>query len=343
MCYSTYVNKSLRDLASDYDAEIDWDAFVLLYRQRVKALDAANVGKAFDDFPPIKIPEGMDKQLLEYGGPGAKEIAELRWQYFLSLQESLRIEKQSVCLEISKLQKEYDEKPSGGILKKIKSRQENKIPKIDEKIEKAGQAAEAAKADPIMSSVEHDGYRIFPLYFAPVVIQRGSRRVIVPMRYQVKPTYGVDFLPHKVPLYNARRDSIFPNPLKTWKPLFGKTHAIFSYTRFFESVEYDGGNAEIVIWPKGFDRMHAACLYSEFNHPVLGVFRSFAIVTTDPPIEIEKAGHDRCPVFISHDVVFDWLNPRGQNPEDLRFLDGLLDIKEPVIYEWKYVKPELNV
>lgn len=333
MCYSTYVNKSLRDIAKDYDAEIDWKAFVLLYQQRLSA------GK---ELPAIKIPEGMDKQLLECGGPGADEIKELRWQYFLLLQEQANTERTTILRGLQDLQELQAAKPTKGRADKI-AVQERKIAKQDAKFDKATKDASAANSDPYMSSVEHDGYRIYPLMFAPVVIQRGSRRVIVPMRYNVLPASGVDLPIQKYPLYNARRDSLYPDlKLKqTWRPLWGFTHAIFSFTRFFESVEInpDGDTTEITIWPKGFERMHAACLYAEYNHPVHGIFRSVAICTDDPPREIELAGHDRCPIFLAYDAVHEWLNPAGQTHADL---NALFDRKEPVTFEWKFMDPELE-
>lgn len=35
MCYSFNVNKSVRDMEKDYDAEISWPDFIALYAQRI--------------------------------------------------------------------------------------------------------------------------------------------------------------------------------------------------------------------------------------------------------------------------------------------------------------------
>lgn len=48
----------------------------------------------------------------------------------------------------------------------------------------------------------------------------------------------------------------------------------------------------------------------------------FAIVTDDPPLEIEQAGHDRCPVILEPDAVEEWLEARAKAPEVLLELLG---------------------
>jgi len=331
MCYSTFINKSLRDIAKDYDADIDWEAFILLYRQRLQALKA---DKPVKPFSAVKIPEGMDKQLLECGGPGAAEIQDLRWQFFVGTMEQLKANRAQILHGLQDLRELQSKKPTKGRNDKI-GVEERKIAKIDINYEKAAMETEAIKSG---HSVEHDGYRIYPGMMAPVVIQRGSKRVIVPMRYEVLPASGVDI---KHDLYNARRDSLCPKTKPMWQPLFGRTHAIISFTRFFESVELPSGEStEIVIRPTGFERMHAACLFAEFDHDEYGTFRSFAICTDEPPREIELAGHDRCPTFIAYDAVHEWLNPAGQT---LAELDALFDRKEPVVYDWNFVDPALEL
>jgi len=333
MCYSTYINKSLRDIARDYDADIDWEAFILLYRQRLMALQAGD--EAVKPYSAIKIHEAMDRQLLENGGPGAAEIQDLRWQYFVTTMEQLKAKRTKILHGLQDLRELQAKKATKGRADKI-GVEERKITKIDAASEKTSKEVDAIKSG---HSVEHDGYRVFPGMFAPVVLQRGSKRVVVPMRFEVLPASGVDI---KHDLYNARRDSLYPeNKTKQmWKPLFGKTHAIISFTRFFESVELPNGEStEIVVHPKGFERMHAACLFAEYDHEDYGIFRSFAICTDDPPREIELAGHDRAPIFIAYDAVHEWLNPAGQT---LAELDALFDRKEPVVYEWKFMDPELE-
>jgi putative SOS response-associated peptidase YedK len=48
----------------------------------------------------------------------------------------------------------------------------------------------------------------------------------------------------------------------------------------------------------------------------------FAIVTDDPPFEIEQAGHDRCPVILEPEALKEWLYFAGAMPEELIQLLG---------------------
>lgn len=164
------------------------------------------------------------------------------------------------------------------------------------------------------------------MYFAPVIIEEDDQRKIVPMRYRILPSTGVE-IPSQYNVFNARRDSL--QSVRTWKPLFGHKHAIFPFERFFEWVGRDGRKVEISFTPEGYDAMWATCLYEECMHQELGLIRSFAMVTDEPPPEVREAGHDRCPVFIEQDLIGRWLEPAGQALEQL---DSLLDHKQRTFY-----------
>lgn len=134
-------------------------------------------------------------------------------------------------------------------------------------------------------------------------------------------------MPSQYNVFNARRDSL--QSARTWKPLFGHNHAIFPFERFFEWVERDGKKVEVSFTPEGYDSMWAASLYDEYRHPQLGLIRSFAMVTDEPPAEVSAAGHDRCPVFLDAGCIDQWLSPKGQSLEQL---DSLLDHKQRTYY-----------
>ena len=46
-------------------------------------------------------------------------------------------------------------------------------------------------------------------------------------------------------------------------------------------------------------------------------YKGFAIVTDDPPEEVEAAGHDRCPVILNHEAMTQWLSPETSNESEL--------------------------
>ena len=155
-----------------------------------------------------------------------------------------------------------------------------------------------------------------------MIVWDGKERKLKPMRYRVQSADGGE-VPAKYNVFNARRDSL----QSTWLPLFGHTHALFPFTRFYEWVERDGKKAEIYFAPKDRDIMWAASLYCLPNK--LNSIYSFAMVTDDPPPEVAAAGHDRCPIFLSADQVSAWLNPQIHAKEKLI---ELLQKKENTIY-----------
>ena len=53
----------------------------------------------------------------------------------------------------------------------------------------------------------------------------------------------------------------------------------------------------------------------------------FAIVTDDPPPEIQAAGHDRCPVILQEDEINEWIDLEGKSTQDF---DELLASKRYV-------------
>jgi len=46
----------------------------------------------------------------------------------------------------------------------------------------------------------------------------------------------------------------------------------------------------------------------------------FAIITDEPPPEISRAGHDRCPVILESGAELEWLNFEDKNAHDLEIL-----------------------
>jgi hypothetical protein len=71
------------------------------------------------------------------------------------------------------------------------------------------------KLDDLMrNELNSEDARIFPGWYAPVIVSEGGRLVVKPMRYQCRPTGKPAFYDTKFPgTYNARRDSLE----KFWK------------------------------------------------------------------------------------------------------------------------------
>ena len=151
--------------------------------------------------------------------------------------------------------------------------------------------------------------RIYPLYFAPVILAQETGKSIVPMRYRVRPHDSHEELPAKYNLYNARLDGLTTR--QTWRSLFMKRHGILVFKNFFEWVTGDDGKKTVMQFtPQNYGSLCTPVLYDCWQSAdQQEKFFSFAVITTDPPEEIREAGHDRCPVILKASDVDAWLHP----------------------------------
>ena len=184
-----------------------------------------------------------------------------------------------------------------------------------------------------------DDWRIFPRWYAPVMVVQDGKRVVLPMRYQCRPAGKPAFYDDKFPgTYNARRDSLDGY----WRGVFGYTHGIILADAFYENVprhkaegrELQPGekpeNLILEFKPQTGEVMMIACLWSRWSTPDQPDLLSFAAITDDPPPEVATAGHDRCVIPIKAENVDAWLNP---DPKNLAAQYAILDDRERPYYE----------
>jgi putative SOS response-associated peptidase YedK len=172
-------------------------------------------------------------------------------------------------------------------------------------------------------------YRIFPRNYAPIIIDRGGDRVMLPARYLLRQPGKPAFMDDKLSgNYNARRDNL----TKFWRQEFGATHAVMAVTSFYENVDGpDGQNQVLHFNPREPGVMLIACLYADWSDPKTGErLLSFAAVTDDPPQEVAAAGHDRMIVRLTRENVEKWLRPQGRSDEELQ---AILSERQPAYYE----------
>ena len=175
---------------------------------------------------------------------------------------------------------------------------------------------------------EPDDARIYPGWYAPVMVWQDGRRVVLPMRYQCRLAGKPADYDRRFPgTYNARRDNLEG----FWRAQFGRTHAVMLAKRFYENVRReDGTNVVLEFAPQGLDTMLVACLWSCWTGPGGEELLSFAAITDEPPPEVAAAGHDRCIVPLKAEHVDAWLRP---DPKDLQAQYAILDDRERPYYE----------
>lgn len=188
------------------------------------------------------------------------------------------------------------------------------------------------RAAPFRIPIE-DG-KIYPNYFTSVIVDKDEKRIIEEMRYRIRPCGSKEEVPTKFNLYNARLDSLLER--KTWQPLFMKNHGIVPFINFYEWVPGPEQKPKLIsFYPENREVMWAPCLWDEWVSKDGSLsFKSFAIITDDPPAEIEIMGHDRCPIFLKEDLIDRWLNPQKENLNDSL---EMLKQKEAVKYSYSWV------
>jgi putative SOS response-associated peptidase YedK len=181
--------------------------------------------------------------------------------------------------------------------------------------------------------------RIFPMYFAPVVIHEAGQRVIRPMRYTCRIAGKPAFYDRKFPgTYNARRDNLEG----FWSQVYGKSHAILWVDSFFENVPThlfekralgegeQETNTVLHFEPNPPEPMIVACLWSHWSGNDGADLDSFAAITDEPPPEIAETGHQRCIVSLQYNNVDEWLMPADVPKARL---EAILNDRVPAIYE----------
>jgi putative SOS response-associated peptidase YedK len=201
--------------------------------------------------------------------------------------------------------------------------------------------AERNLSDLRRKELEPRDSRIYPGYYAPVMIVQDGKRVVVPMRYQCRLPGWNEVVERKFPgTYNARRDNLE----KTWAKLFGYRHGIMVVNAFYENVSRhkvehrelaEGEKEENVVLefrPNPPHDMLVACLWSHLKGGKPGEpdLYSFAAITDEPPPEVAAAGHDRCIIPIKPEHLEAWLSP---DPNDLAMLYAILDDRDRPYYE----------
>lgn len=300
MCYSAQIQAAYLRYLRETGAEMDIDQFVEIFGARVS--DSS-----------IRIPRAVERWFEEPKNDGERRIKAFIDQY--NQAETTKLER-----EVFAQKKRLADAERSLASKITKAATESKRIATD-KIEKALTRLERLKA----TKPHPAEARIFPMHFAPIVMQVGDRRLMRLARYHCRKPGEAAFIDRKLPgLYNARRDSLG----KYWKELFGVSHGLMLVESFFENVERGGKNQVLHFIPKPAGTMFIACLCAEWRDPKGGApLLSFAAITDDPPAEVAAAGHDRMIINIKPENIDTWLKPQGHLLSELE--DVLADRQAP--------------
>ena len=101
-------------------------------------------------------------------------------------------------------------------------------------------------------------------------------------------------------------------------------------TAFYEHVRREGVDTILEFRPDTGQDIIAACIWTHTVDQHGNDLLSFAVVTDDPPPEVQAAGHDRCIIPLKPENVDAWLQP---DPANLAVLYAILDDRERPYYE----------
>jgi putative SOS response-associated peptidase YedK len=303
MCYSAQIKADYTQFARTFGAHISIRDFFDIYWRR-----------AHED-AKIKVPKAMDAMLASPATDEERQIAGLIAEF--NTAETARLEQ-----ELFKQRKRLADAERSLQTKTTKAATESQriaTGKVQWCLDRL--------ADLRRSELTDIDARIYPGWYAPVIVAENGQRVVKPMRYQCRPSGKPAFYDTKFPgTYNARRDNLEG----FWRRQFGHTHGVMVASRFFENVNRDGKNVVLEFTPRTGRDMLVACLWSHWSASGQPELLSFAAITDEPPVEVAAAGHDRCIVPIRPEHVDAWLTPGAAN---LAALQEILDDRERPYYE----------
>ena len=234
-----------------YGADITIGEFQMLYWER-------------DQDSRMRLPRGMDLAFLRdtSGNPAIAEIQALIRKHDAEQTSKLQQEVFAQRKRLADAERILQTKTTKGAT-------ESKRIATDKVSRAMARLADIQRGD-----AKDKDARIFPGWYAPVMVMENGRRVIKPMRYQCRPSgMPATFDRTHAGTYNARRDNLGG----FWKDLFGYKHGIAVVNAFFENVSKhnmqgralgDGEAEENVILefrPQPAQDMLVACLWSAWE------------------------------------------------------------------------------
>jgi putative SOS response-associated peptidase YedK len=349
MCYSVMVETDLKRLTELTGASLDLDGLLEILTQYsiLGANPSAGQGLDLPLRGTLKIPPGFKNSLAELVDLAQhsplnsrdKALAEQcleRWSQLDQVTTRHLIEKKELQeKKLSSLRDLAAQKPTKTNVSRMESAQ-RVLDKIRSDLGLDCPVNNSTPRDKIDSAEARKkksyGTSVFQYSWTPLLLDDPQKGKILRFhRYQVRPRGSLAEPPAHLNMFNARLDSLTTRP--TWRPLFMSQHGALYLRGFYEWVPDPETQKSRIIrfsredqkpfWvPCLYERWQSRWSQGDFTIP------SFAIVTTEPPEEVLKAGHDRCPLVPDQSNISLWLKAEDgalisqelQKPHAVRFV-----------------------
>jgi putative SOS response-associated peptidase YedK len=286
MCYSARVKQHFDHLSKRYGADVDWEAFEDAYRRRAEGED-------------IKMSRDLQRNYQHPVTDVQKRTAAYIAQY-------LKEKKAEWEAEV------FTQRRRLAVAQEFLAKKETK--KAREEIRIATAKSEALLerlADLRRTEPNNEDARIFPMMYAPVIVQLDGKRIIRPMRYACRLAGKPADYDKRFPgTYNARRDSLDDY----WNKVYGRHHAVMVISGFYENVPlhlYEHRelaphekqkNLVLEYDPRPASDMLVACVWDRWTKPGEPDLYSFGAITDEPLPEVAATGHQRTVIALQENI-----------------------------------------
>ncbi|WP_209005474.1 SOS response-associated peptidase family protein [Steroidobacter agaridevorans] len=301
MCYAALVAADLRRLERELGSRIDFAAFQRAYELRL------------GDPKAFKLPIALDRQFLNMDDPAAAAIATAISAY----RNQRTTEWQAEIFEQRRRHADAERKLAQKVTKAAQKDLQVSADKIEQRLKWLSDFRDAAMT-------EEDAV-MYPMHYGPLIIESDGELKIRPMRYHCRlPGHAPEMDKRLMGNYNARIDSLED----WWRPVFGKYHGLLVLDGFRENVKLhdmqnrelkEGERPENVVLqfnPKDATSMFVPCIWARWQRGD-ETLHSMALITDEPPPEVQSAGHNRCPINLTREAALAWLAPHGRSSAEL--------------------------
>jgi putative SOS response-associated peptidase YedK len=313
MCYSARVKQHFGHLSKRYGAEVDWEVFEDAYRRRAEGED-------------IKMSRDLQRNYQHPVTDVQKRTAAYIAQYLKEKKTEWETEVFAQRRRLAVAQESLAKKGT----KKAKEEIRIATAKSQALLERL---ADLRRAEP-----NNEDARIFPMMYAPVIVELHGKRIIRPMRYACRLAGKPADYDKRFPgTYNARRDSLDDY----WTKVYGRHHAVIVISGFYENVPLhlyehrelapDEKQKNLVLEydPRPAADMLVACVWDRWTKTGEPDLYSFAAITDEPTPEVAVTGHQRTIITIQEKYLSEWLSPNALGKERL---EHILSDKETPYY-----------